>query len=112
MDREIAILGAPSSIGIKPYANGNPRRLDLAPGVFREIGLGARLAAHDIGNVPPPPRYQDVERPLGRPRNENEFVAYSRKIAARVAAATADDRFLVLLGGDCSILLGALLGLH
>jgi len=112
MDREIAILGVPSSIGIKPYADGNPRRLDLAPGVFREIGLGARLAAHDIGNVPPPPRYQDVERPLGRPRNENEVVAYSRKIAARVAAVTADDRFLVLLGGDCSILLGALLGLR
>ncbi len=112
MDRRIAIVGAPSSIGIKPYDDGSARRLDLAPGVLREHGLNARLAAHDLGDVIPPPRYQDVVRPAGRPRNEDDVAAYSRKLAERVAAASADNEFVLLLGGDCSILLGALLGVR
>lgn len=110
VNRDITILGAPSSMGIKPYADGNPRRLDLTPGVLREGGLVARLHARDAGDVPRPLRYQDVDRPEGRPRNEEDLIDYSRKIAEHIAAAPADNRFLVLLGGDCSILLGALLG--
>lgn len=109
MNRAITVVGAPSSIGIRPYADGNPRRLDLTPGFLRESGLAARLHPRDAGDVLPPPRYQDVERPQGRPRNEEDLIGYSQKIADRIAAS-ADGQFLVLLGGDCSILLGALLG--
>jgi hypothetical protein len=39
MNLSIAIVGAPSSIGIKPYDNGEARQLDHAPGVFRELVL-------------------------------------------------------------------------
>jgi arginase len=112
MDRGITVVGAPSSIGIKPYADGSPRRLNLAPTVLREGDLCARLGARDAGDVLPPSRYQDLERPQGRPRNERDLIWYSRKIAERVAAASADNQFVLLLGGDCSILLGALLGLR
>ena len=66
MNRDITIIGAPSSIGIRPYADGAPRRLDLTPGVLRESGLAARLKARDAGDVLPPPRYQDIKRPEGR----------------------------------------------
>ena len=31
MNRPVAIVGAPSSIGIRPYDDGRARRLDLAP---------------------------------------------------------------------------------
>jgi arginase len=37
-------------------------------------------------------------------------LAYSRALAERVEAATAEGRFAVVLGGDCSIVLGCLLG--
>jgi arginase len=110
MKRTIAILGAPSSIGIRPYADGTPRRLDLTPGVLREAGLVLRLDARDLGDLPSPLRYQDVERPKNRPRNDEDLIGYSRNIAERIGAAWADDTFVILLGGDCSILLGALLG--
>jgi arginase len=112
VDRNITIVGAPSSIGIKPYNDGSVRRLDLAPGVLREKGLSTRLAAHDLGDVIPPPRYQDVVRPTGRPRNEDDVAAYSCKLAERIAAASADNEFVLLLGGDCSIVLGGLLGVR
>jgi arginase len=109
--RPIAIVGAPSSIGIRPYDDGGIRRLDLTPRVLRELDLVERLAARDHGDVAPPP-YHDIVRPAGRPRNEEGVVAYSRGLADRIAAASANGAFVLVLGGDCSIVLGSLLGLR
>ncbi len=111
MDRPIAIVGAPSSIGIKPYENGEPRALDQAPAVYRRLGLVKRLGADDEGDVTPLP-YRDFTRPPGRPRNESEMVSYSEGLAGRVARLAKDGRFALVLGGDCSIVLGSLLGLR
>ncbi len=109
MNRSIAIVGAPTSIGIRTYDSGEPRQLDRAPGVFRELGLVQRLGASDLGDVIPP-AYRDYVRPPGRARNETEVGAYCRTLGERVAEATSDGRFAVVLGGDCSIVLGSLLG--
>jgi arginase len=109
MHRPITLLGAASSIGIRPYEDGTIRQLDRAPKVLRDLGLSDRIAACDLGDVTPPP-YRDVIRPAGRACNESEIVAYSRELAARVAEATADGSFALVLGGDCSIVLGCLLG--
>jgi arginase len=109
MNRTIAIVGAPSSIGIRPYDNGEPRQLDRAPGVLRELGLVERLGATDLGDVIPS-AYRDYVRPAGRVRNEAEVGAYCRTLGERVKQATSDGRFAVVLGGDCSIVLGSLLG--
>src|SRR5436190_19912458 len=109
MNRSIAIVGAPTSIGIRTYDNGELRQLDRAPGVLRELGLVQRLGASDLGDVIPP-AYRDYVRPVGRARNETEVGAYCRILAERVAEATSDGRFAVVLGGDCSIVLGCLLG--
>ena len=109
MARAIAVVGAPSSIGIRPYDDGVARHLNRAPHVLRERGLIKRLRAEDLGDVAPP-SYQDFVRPLDRARNEDQVVAYSRSLAQRVSAAIAHGQFAVVLGGDCSIVLGCLLG--
>ena len=109
MYRSVAIVGAPTSIGIRPYDSGQPRQLDRAPGVFRELSLVQRLGASDLGDVIPP-AYRDYVRTPGRTRNESEVGAYSRTLGERVHLATRDGRFAVVLGGDCSIVLGSLLG--
>ncbi len=107
----ISIVGAPSSIGIRPYDDGGVRRLDLTPRVLRDLDLVKRLTAHDQGDVTPPP-YLDLVRPAGRPRNEEGVATYSRALAGRIAAASANNAFVLVLGGDCSIVLGSLLGLR
>ena len=105
----IAVLGAPSNIGIRPYDDGRLRGLDRAPAVLRAHGLSARLQAADFGDVVPP-EYLDFTRTAGRVRNEAALVSYSRDLGARVGDALLDGRFVLLLGGDCSIVLGGLLG--
>ena len=105
----IAVVGAPSAIGIRPYASGEARHLDRAPGVLRDLGLVDRLGAVDLGDVVSP-TYRDYLRPPGRARNEPEVASYSTALGERVAAAIASEGFALVLGGDCSIVLGSLLG--
>ena len=69
MTREIAVVGAPSNIGIRPYEDGEPRHLNRAPEVLRRRDLIARLGATDFGDVMPPP-YRDYAKPVNRARNE------------------------------------------
>src|SRR5262245_8075805 len=109
MNRPIAIIGAPSSIGIRPYDDGVVRHIDTAPSVLRERRLIERLQAIDLGDVASPP-YRDFVRPFNRARNEDQVIVYSRSLSERVAEATSRGRFGVVLGGDCSIVLGCLLG--
>jgi len=109
--KPLAVLGAPSNLGLKPYDDGRPRRVDEAPQVYRDLGLIERLGARDLGDVEAPP-YVDFDRPPGGTRNEAAIAAYSRTLAGRVAAAVEDGHFPLVLGGDCSILLGTLLGLR
>ena len=84
------------------------RHLNRAPAVLRERGLISRLRAIDLGDVAPL-AYQDFTRPLQGARNEDQVIAYSRSLADRVSAAIAHGQFAVVLGGDCSIVLGCLL---
>jgi len=110
MRRPVAIVGAPSSIGLRPDdETGEPQQVDRAPGVLRELGVVGRLGATDYGDVAPPP-YEDFERPPRRARNERGVATYTHSLADRVAAGLDDGRFVVVLGGDCSIVLGCLLG--
>jgi arginase len=111
MNRSIAIVGAPTSIGIRTYDNGEPRQLDRAPEVLRQLGLVQRLGATDFGDVIPLP-YRDYVRPEGRARNESEVIVYCRKLGERLEEAMSDGHFAVVLGGDCSIVLGSLLGVR
>jgi arginase len=109
MTRPIAVVGAPSSIGIRPYDDGEMRHLDRAPGVLRDRNLIRRLGAVDLGDVAPPP-YRDFARPPNGARNEKQVIAYSRSLGERVAEALDGGHFGVVVGGDCSIILGCLLG--
>lgn len=112
MTGEVVVLGAPSSIGLVPHDDGTPRRIDLAAAALREQGLVERLAARDAGDVEPPPRYRDVERPAHGARNEEDVAAYARDLGKSIAKCRRERRFVLLLGGDCGIVLGALLGVR
>lgn len=108
--RRIAVIGAASNVGIRPYDDGREaRHLDTTAAVLRSLGVVGRLQADDLGDVPGP-AYRDFQRPLGGVRNESEVAEYSRALATRVASAIDSGRFALVLGSDCSIVLGSLLG--
>lgn len=111
MMRPIAIVGAPTALGIKPYDDGHPRQVDLAPSVYRALGISTQLGARDDGDVTPA-GYRDTVRNGMETRNEDLIVRYSHELAARVANAGANGEFVLVLGGDCSIVTGTLFGVR
>jgi arginase len=103
------ILTAPTSLGNRPYEDdGTARLTSRGPERLREHGVVGRLHARDLGDVPAA-GYRDFIRREGQIRNEDLVLDHVRRIAAELAR---HDSFTLILGGDCSVLLGSLLGLR
>jgi arginase len=102
----IAVLDAPSNLGLRPPAPGvEPGARKLAA-ALRATGLVARLGARDAGQVPAPPYAPDPDPAVGF-RNGTALGRYSEALADGIAPLLAGGDFVLVLGGDCSVLLGA-----
>lgn len=108
----IAVLDAPSNLGLRPPAPGVVPGCYKLAGAVRDQRLLDRIGAVDAGCVVPP-RY-DISgwSAADGIYNGAAMAGYTRRLAGRVAGHVERGEFLVLLGGDCSILLGATLGLR
>lgn len=111
LKRRIATLDAPSNLGLRPPQPDHPPGVWQLPQALRAQGLIQHLNAQDAGEVKPPAYSSEPNLRTGF-RNGAKIAAYSKALAGRVAALLRDDYFPVVLGGDCSILLGNLLALR
>ena len=105
--RRVSVLGVPTSAG-----SHNPGQ-EKAPAAWRAAGLitelrAAGLDVEDRGDLPAAP-YRPVE-PVDGLRDVDRVVEVARRVADEVAAIRADGRLPLVLGGDCTITLGALAG--
>lgn len=101
------IIDVPTNLGLRPPAQGCVPGADKAPAALRDAGLHAALVRTgwlDAGRVVPGRYRPEVTR--GQIRNEEAVVSHAGELATRLQARLgAGDRALVL-GGDCSVLLG------
>jgi arginase len=104
----LVVLDAPSNLGLRPPAP------DRQPGVYkladalRAHGLLPRLGALDGGRVPAPAYSPEPDLITGY-RNSTAIATYSLTLAERLVEIMRAGSFPVVLGGDCSILLGGVL---
>jgi arginase len=101
------VIGVPSSAGAHHAGQ------DRAPDALRAAGLLERLAAagesvQDTGNLPQAPFAVDHDHPGGR--NLAAVTRVAREVADAVAAAAGTGRLPLVVGGDCTITLGAVAG--
>lgn len=111
MKKDISIIGVPMALGQNRYG------VDLGPEAIRYAGLSDKLKQlnyniFDLGNI-------DIERPeklepitKGKLRHLEEIVEASSKLAQTVEREVELERFPLILGGDHSIAIGTLAGLH
>lgn len=110
--RRIAVLDAPSNLGLRPPTETSVPGCAKAPGALRDQGLLRRLNARDAGCLTPP-RYDPGDwRPGDGVCHAAEIALYSRRLADRIGAIIDHGEFPVVLGGDCSIVLGSALAMH
>ncbi|GAA5182297.1 arginase family protein [Rugosimonospora acidiphila] len=110
--RRIAVLDAPSNLGLRPPTVSSVPGCAKAPGALRDQELLARLGARDAGCLTPP-RYDPGDWRPGDGVSQAEAVAwYSRRLSRRIEVIVDRGEFPLILGGDCSIMLGAALTLR
>jgi arginase len=110
--RKTALLDAPSNLGLRPPAPGTIPGCYKLAGALRDQRLLARLSASE-GGVVVPPRYDRGDWKQGDGVfNAHAIADYTRRLADRLEDHLRAGEFPIVLGGDCSILLGSMLALR
>lgn len=107
--KNLVLVLAPSNLGLRPNEDGTEPGTWRAPAALMEAGLVRRLSPAETLSLPRPAYRREAE-PGTRIRNGSAIRSFSIDLAARVSAVVSAGRFPVVIGGDCSILLGCLLG--
>jgi arginase len=107
---KIVVLDAPSNLGLRPPREGSVPGCYKMPWALRDRDFLHLIKAEDAGSLVPP-RYSANWQAGQGVRNAQAIAAYSIQLADRVQKLLTGHQKLVVLGGDCSILLGNMLGL-
>lgn len=109
--RQITIIEAPWNLGLMPPVPGQQPGTRYAPDALRQSGLHGLLGPREVRRVEAPPYDPDEDR-LINVRNIPALALYSSLLADEVVRAISLQSFVLVLGGDCSILLGSALALR
>ena len=107
--REISIISAPISLGLRPGAKGQEPGSWRAPAVLLGTGLAEKLAVRRRIALNRP-RYDFEERAGTRIRNGDTLRSFMLELGGKVRDELESGRFPLVLGGDCSVMLGCLYG--
>jgi len=108
--RRIALLDAPCNLGLRPPKPGAAPGAGQLAAALRARGLLEKLHARDAGRLPVPAYSPDPD-PETWFRNGQEHKAFAPVLADHVGPILRGGEFALVLGGDCSILIGCALGL-
>jgi len=109
--RELVVVDAPSNLGLRPPSPGVEPGVRGLPDVLHDLGLVRRLGARIGGRVEPAPYSPEPEHETGF-FNGPAVGSFSRGLADALAPVLARGDFVLVLGGDCSVLLGCGLALR
>jgi arginase len=106
------VLDAPSNLGLRQPSPGVIPGCYKLAGALRDHRIVDRLGAEDAGCVTPP-RYDRHDWAPGQGvANATGLAFYTPRLADRVGTLLEAGNFPLVLGGDCSILLGAALAMR
>jgi arginase len=110
--KEIVYVSAPSNLGLKcmAYADQDGPGVRKMPEVFEQFSFKERLKIEKSYTISPPAYTGVVDLSTGI-RNLPELVDYSRQYAGVTKEIISDNQFPIVIGGDCSILIGSMMAL-
>lgn len=103
--RRYAIIDAPSSLGLRS------RGVEKLPAALLGHGFAEQIGARRAPRLEPPAQAGERDAATGV-LNAREIAAWSPRLADAVEEVLDAHEFPVVLGGDCSIVLGSMLALR
>ncbi len=110
-NRSIVVLDVPCNLGLRPPSPGIEPGCSRLASALRARGLLERLHASDAGSIEVPAYCPEPDTGTMF-RNGPGLAAVSERLADRLQRLVTQKRFVLTLGGDCSILIGHMLGLR
>lgn len=111
LNRALTVIEAPTNLGLKTPESGVTPGVNRLPTWFRQHGLHQRLSeSTPVVTVAAPPHTNELDLETGV-RQADDVAEYSQKLAQEVKEAVDQQKFALVLGGDCSVLIGCCLGL-
>ena len=110
MPKPADVIDAPSNLGLRPPGPGREPGVRRLASALRGRGIVGRLGAEDGGVVVPPPYAPAWDGETTG--NGGAIRGFSVGLAGRVGSVVEGGRFSLVLGGDCSILIGNMLALR
>ncbi len=104
--KSVQVITASSILGLKPTGVEQLASTLLAKGLISKI-----QAAETIVEVPTLNHLYDAHRPDGSILNLLPLQQFSLSLSDTIQRHASKENFLLVLGGDCSILIGVMLGL-
>ena len=103
--KDICILEFPSNLGLKETSPGHEPGVKQLPAFLRKHGFHSRLGPVDTRRLDPPPYSMELDEATGV-RNAGAIIEFADQQASLLQQVLAEGRFPIVLGGDCSILIG------
>ena len=109
--RPISLILAPSNLGLMPQEGGADPGARKAPEVLQSLGLAERLGPQTQRLAPAPDYHPEVDFETGV-RNGPAIRRYAEELAEMLGEELKPGTFPLIIGGECSILLGSGLALR
>jgi arginase len=103
---KFSVIDAPSILGLRPTG------VELLPKALRAAGLHEQLKADYAGMVAPTSAYNYKRDDGTALLNPRAIKNYALKLAEAVNGELRKNKFPIVIGGDCSILIGNILALR
>lgn len=109
--RCLDLIDAQTNLGLRPGPHGELPGTAKATSALMSAGLN-RVLGFQSKRVIEAPLYERNAQPRTRIRNGHSLRAFNLRLAEAIADSILQSHFPLVLGGDCSNLLGCLLGLR
>jgi arginase len=107
--RGVTIIEAPSNLGLRPLRSNHEPGAWRGPEALRNAGLHRALGTTKAIQLPRPQYRFEAQRGT-RIRNGLEIRRFSQTLGTAVTGVLDAGSFPLVVGGDCTVLLGCLLG--
>jgi arginase len=108
--RKIILIEAPSNLGLKEPLPGVEPGVKFFPSAMDKEGFAEVAGIKEKISVIPP-SYSTVIDEESKVRNASKIIDYSKQLSKVIDKEIQDNKLPVVIGGDCSILIGAALSL-
>lgn len=106
----VTIIQLPTNLGLKEPSPGHEPGVKKLPDWLRKHGFHDRINACAIFRLDPPPYSMQLDKESGV-RNVDAIITYAKEQAALLSTTPLGNTFYLLIGGDCSIMIGTALAL-